>query len=430
MNEANRYTKIIEGCLIFLLIFTPLALGTVQPRSIFIMRIVVVIALTSWLLKILSQPTAPNQPKESDKPTNAKLRTLDFAILAFLGVATFSTFVVSPYKHKSLNWFANLTTYTALYFFIVNNIKSESQIKKLVGTILIASTISGIYGILQYLNMINFLPYESNIRVSSTYYGASHYAGFLIMVTPLAISRFLFSKSLWKTFTFGALSALLITNLALSFSITNLAFVISMISLFLVIIYFREHKIIMKRLLAGAIGFFCLYLFMLTGSPFMLYFSSHIKLGKLVSSLQLGINDRVNIWKFGLPVFLDRPYAGWGLGLFSDIFSKYRPASRTNFLNYAHSDYLQIASDMGIIGLGVYLVVIGIIVKEFISTLKQTKRERSNQGIAIGIIVALFAAIVRSFIDCNLFILQSLSIYFFTLIGLLIVTKKTERAKS
>ena len=53
-------TFIIESCLIFLVVFTPLALGTVQPWSIFIMRITVVVALIAWLLEVLFQPTTNN----------------------------------------------------------------------------------------------------------------------------------------------------------------------------------------------------------------------------------------------------------------------------------------------------------------------------------------------------------------------------------
>ncbi|MCD6317736.1 hypothetical protein J7M02_01560, partial [Candidatus Aerophobetes bacterium] len=180
------------------------------------MRITVIIALLAWLIKIIKPANQLTNKPANQLTNNQELRTIDLAILVFLAVAGASTLFISPYKHQSLTWFTNLATYTAVYFIIVNNIKS-------------------------------------------------------------------------------------------------------------------------------------------------------------------------------------------------DVFPKYRPSYRVQFLNYGHSDYLQIASDMGTIGLGVYLVLVSMIFKKVIHTLKQIKGERSNQGITIGIAVALFAAIVRSFIDCNLFILQSLS---------------------
>jgi len=373
------------------------------------MRIAVVVALACWLLKIISAKR---------RTLNVELRTLDIAILAFLAVAWVSTLFISPYKHQSLDWFTNLATYTSVYFILVNNIESESQVKRLIGAMLIAATILGIYGIFQYFNILDILPHSQDSRISSTYYHPSHYAGFLAIVTPLAAGYFLFSKSLWKTVAFGTLCVLLVANLALSFSITNLAFVISMFFLILIVIYLREYKIIVKRLLPGLVGLFCLYFFMLIVSSFMLRYSISAKLQELTNFFQFGINTRTNIWESGLPVFLNDLYAGWGLGLFSDVFSKFRPPTRTNFLNYAHSDYLQIASDMGIIGLGIYLVLIGTIVKKSIFVLKHKVGER-NQSILVGLVTALFAAIVRSFIDSNLFVVQSLSVYLFALIGIL-----------
>ena len=286
---------------------------------------------------------------------------------------------------------------------------------------LTAGTIAGIYGILRYFNILDILPHSQDPRISSTYYHASHYAGFLVMVTPLVISYFLFSKSLWKTLAFGALSALLIANLALSFSITNLAFVISMIFLIIIIFSLREWQVIVKRLVPAMAIFFLFYLLTLViTSPLLSQYTISIRFGQMANTLNSAINGRIQVWRDGLPVALSHFYSGWGLSLFSDVFSKFRPPHWKVFLNYAHSDYLQIASDMGIIGLGVYLVLIGTVLKQSIVLLKQ----RYNQGIAVGITVALFAAIIRSLWDSNLFIVQSLSIYFFTLIGLMIVMRK------
>ena len=324
-------------------------------------------------------------------------------------------------KHLSISWLANLATYTAVYFILANNIKTESQIKRLIGAILIAGTVAGIYGILRYFNILDVLPHSQDPRISSTYYHANHYAGFLVMVTPLAISYFLFSKSLWEILFFGALSALLIANLALSFSITNLAFVISMIFLTIVIFSLREWQAIVKKLVPAVVISFLFYLITLViTSPLLSRYTLPVRFGQMANTLNSAIISRIQVWQDGFPVVLSHPYFGWGLSLFSDVFPKFRPPHWRIFLNYAHSDYLQIFSDMGIIGLGVYLFLVGSVLKESIVLLKQ----RANQSIAIGIAVALFATIIRSLWDSNLFIVQSLSIYFFTLIGLMAVLRK------
>jgi len=390
--------RIIESCLIFLLVFTPLALGTVQPWSIFIMRMVVVIALTAWLMKILSQPanqqTDPFVHRFSIKPT-----TLDIAVLAFLAVAAFSTFVVSPYKHQSLDWFTNLTTYTAVYFVIVNNIKSGSQIKRLIGAMLTAGTIAGIYGIFQYFDIfLPFLPHNPHDpRVMSTYYNSNHYAGFLVMVTPLAISFFLFSRSWWKILVFGLLSTLLVVNLALSFSLGNFAFGVSMIFLLLVIIWLKKWKILIRRILPAVAGFLILaFIVMLITSPLVARYPASERYYEMLNLVKQDLtHGRFLIWGSGLKILSDHLFSGVGLGLFSLIFSKYRPTNFARFVNYAHSDYIQISSDMGIIGLGVYLIII----------------------------IALLLKGLKLW-DSNLFMLQSLSLYFFSLMGILMHSAK------
>ena len=137
-------------------------------------------------------------------------------------------------------------------------------------------------------------------------------------------------------------------------------------------------------------------------------------------------HGRFLIWRSGLKILSDHFFLGVGLGLFNMVYSKYRPASFTRFVNYAHSDYIQISSDMGIIGLGVYLILIITLLLKGLKALKLTNQY--NRVIVIGVITALFGAIIRSLWDSNLFMLQSLSIYFFLLMGILI--KSTEDKKN
>ena len=123
MSRKDEITnRIIEICLISLIIFTTLALGTVQPWSIFVMRIVVVVALIAWLIKILFQPAN----RQTNLP-NVECRStpLLLPLSIYLFIAIIST-IISPYKWISLNLLANLFVYTAVYFMIVNNLKNFS----------------------------------------------------------------------------------------------------------------------------------------------------------------------------------------------------------------------------------------------------------------------------------------------------------------
>jgi len=69
---------------------------------------------------------------------------------------------------------------------------------------------------------------------------------------------------------------------------------------------------------------------------------------------------RPQIWQDAKKIIKDFPVTGTGLGTFSSIFPKYRTHEwGGRFLRYAHSDYLQIISETGIIG---FVFIIGFLV--------------------------------------------------------------------
>lgn len=194
------------------------------------------------------------------------------------------------------------------------------------------------------LSTLFIFPYNTKVLTGSlTLPPIQHYdyAGFLAMVTPLGISHFLFSKSLWEIFVFGLLFALLIANSALIFSITNLAFVVSMIFLIFIIFSLREWQVIVKKLVPAIVIFFLFYLLTLViTSPLLARCTFTVRFGQMANTLKSTSGGRIQVWQDGLPVVLSHLYSGWGLGLFSDVFPKFRSPNWVVFLNYAHSDYL------------------------------------------------------------------------------------------
>ncbi|MFH0855465.1 MAG: O-antigen ligase family protein [Candidatus Omnitrophota bacterium] len=69
---------------------------------------------------------------------------------------------------------------------------------------------------------------------------------------------------------------------------------------------------------------------------------------------------RPDMWSDTLKIARDFPLTGTGFGTFPSIFPKYRTHEwRGQFLRYAHCDYLQLASETGVIGL---LFIIGFLV--------------------------------------------------------------------
>lgn len=414
---------VIESCLIFLLVFTPLALGTVQPWSIFIMRIAVTIALLAWLLKVLFQPITNNRGLRTKKRRPAS--NIGLFLLLFLLTALISTFT-SPYKRGSIETFANLLTYACVFSLITHNLTSEKKIKHLVNAILATSFILGVYGILQYFHILELTPRLMQERISSTYYNSNHFAGYLTMVTPIPVALFLFSPLSWKTPFFAALSILLIINLALSYSWGSVAFGVAVI--FLIIMRVRQSK---RKVLATIVAVTVLFSFALIGALCMLgptpqlpqssWQARYLNMAKIANPSLFG---RLSMYKNTIPLILDHPILGTGPETFIYAFTQYRPLGLNLLWNYAHNDYLQIASEMGLITLTFFLIFVIIALAKGLSHIRATSTSGFNRIIAIAGWGGILAALLHSKLDGNLSVVPANALHFYALLGLLIASTK------
>lgn len=68
---------------------------------------------------------------------------------------------------------------------------------------------------------------------------------------------------------------------------------------------------------------------------------------------------RQDTWAAAWRAWQDRPVRGWGLGVFSQIFSGYQTA---HFTKFAHNLVLQMAVDTGVIGAGLITLFLGYVV--------------------------------------------------------------------
>lgn len=412
--EHRTLNIIIESCLMFLVIFTPLALGTTQPWSVFIMRITVVVALLAWLLKLFS--TIHHSPFTiHDSP-------LFIPILIFLSIAVIST-ITSSYKWTSLNILTNLFVYVAIYFLIVNNLKSKKQVRRLIAAILFTSLILGIYGLLQYFNILRLTPSITiPRRVSSAYYNSNHYGGYLAMITPIPVALFLFSRLSWKTPLFAALSILLLINLALSYSWGSVAFGVGVI--FLIIMRVRLSK---RRILATAIAIGVLASLAVLGALIMLGPTSQLpqstwaaRYTRMAEIANPSVFIRLFMYGKTIPLVLDHPLLGTGPGTFIYAFTPYRPPDLSVLWNYAHNDYLQIASEMGLIGLAAFLfLVIAALTKGF-KALKSTSSFKRT--IILGASAGILSILVHGLLDANLSVVPANILHFYTIMGLLMAS--------
>jgi len=124
-------------------------------------------------------------------------------------------------------------------------------------------------------------------------------------------------------------------------------------------------------------------------------------IGRAISITNLGepsISARIEGWKSSLRMFKKRPLLGWGLDNFGTIYPQYitpkfvRSAGRDMLQSYAHNEFLQVGTTMGIIGLITYVWLIVAFLKLLIHLLK--KERGDTRTFLIGILSSCVSLMV------------------------------------
>jgi O-antigen ligase len=98
----------------------------------------------------------------------------------------------------------------------------------------------------------------------------------------------------------------------------------------------------------------------------------------------------------------DYPLVGSGGGSFYNVFMRYRPPEYGSlYVDHTHNDYVEIASDYGLVGLG----ILGTLVVLTLGTVLRVMAKRRSVlpwGIAFGVAMAIVALLLHSTVDFNL----------------------------
>lgn len=109
---------------------------------------------------------------------------------------------------------------------------------------------------------------------------------------------------------------------------------------------------------------------------------------------------RPQMWKDSLGLIASNPVFGSGLGSYSDAILQYQKGAMEWAYVYAHSDYVQIAAELGLLGL---LLLAGILAIAGVRVVRATRRERTR-NLALACAGAMIAVIVHSAADSILYV--------------------------
>lgn len=255
--------------------------------------------------------------------------------LAFLAISSL-TLLLTPGKLVGISDWIRLVSIFVIYILIPNLFETEEKIKKLFQAILISLIVPSAVGFYQFLTDTgNQAVYGFN-RIFATFAHPNPYAFYLTMLLPMGIVLLLKDGSSSRKIILGILCAIMGISLILTY--TRAAW----IAVFLAILLLGTFRY-RKLLLISVPLFFLLIKF----NPFVTQRLADVFEFSSYYNSENSFISRVNLWSEAIPLIFSRPILGHGLSSF-----------RFGFREMAHNDYLRVAFETGLIGLGAYLWIL------------------------------------------------------------------------
>lgn len=327
----------------------------------------------------------------------------------FLFICALSLFNTDYFGLSLKALFTKYLKYFLLFIAVTAFLKEKPLLfKKISYVFLISLSLVIIDAALQYFTgadirgkasqIVHIAP-KDRIRILASFSHPNDLGTYLIAAIPFAFSGFILCLNRQRhsdhTFWRGLLVFLSLITLYLTYSRGSLLALITALS---TTIFLWKKKI--------AIGVFTLLLFFAFFAPFP-FMQSLRQSVNFNSSASGSIKDRLTLWKSTATMVQERPILGWGLNTYARII----PQFVGNFdAWYTHNCYLQMASEIGIVGLVAFLI---LLVSLFLSFYQKFRTALSpSEKLWRGAFMTSFLAIAfHAFVDTTLFSLPMVALF-------------------
>ena len=355
-----------------LIVFSPLIDGGTTQGPVLIIRLSLLCALTVWIVHQMRVGAI------------AFLRNRLIPIVGFfLGWAGLSLWW-APYKNPSVQWFISLLMYTVLFGVVLQGVRTSQQARQVIGVLVGMGIFEGVLGITQYV-------WLGEARARGTFFNPNFFATY--EVATLSIVLGLLSDvprsgtTKWQRIFLWSTAAIMFCAFMVAQSRGALVALVTAVTF---IGCYRFGKvaivILIVSLAAGA----------MVPNPLRQRMVD-------VSTQDPYAFSRIDIWKNSIERIVDRPL-GIGLGMYKYSSFKYRFSIEPNIVRYgkraesAHNEYLQMAVELGLAGLLIFLVGIGVWGWEATVVLR-SQLEPWERGLATGLVGAVLGILVHGTVD-------------------------------
>ncbi|MHB9154856.1 MAG: O-antigen ligase family protein, partial [Endomicrobiales bacterium] len=389
--------KINTLLLMFLLLFSPMAYGSVLPGSMAVIEVTAGVMMLIWL----SSGRERNGSKLPEVPGK-----LFFSLFVLYGSVQFLAGCgmfrlqglpfATAYPYATRTELMKIIAYILLFIVTLHTVKTKRQVLLIILTIVAVGFVSGVISLMR----------DFGKNAPRTLINPDHFAGYLGMILPLGLGLILAGKEAGLKHSRVEKHVLLlfcitIIAAALLFTMSRGGMFSIMGAFFTMGIFTVMRKALRKKswIMLPMVIFIVLIVAWLGATPVI---EKAMSIKAEVTSHYF--NGRWPIWMGTKQLIKDNYVFGTGLGTFPEVFPKYQPEKiiRKHYA-HAHSDYMEILSDTGIIG---FLLFLAGAVVLLISLLRKYLRQKDTYiiGLSIGFWGALASIGIHSLADFNLHI--------------------------
>ncbi|MCF6463856.1 O-antigen ligase family protein [Clostridium sp. Cult1] len=334
---------------------------------------------------------------------------IDMHIIFYVGIIIIST-ITSIDPSGSFRDLAIHLTSIGFLFVIVNNIDTKRDFNILIVILVISAVLVAAYGFYQYKVGVEiedkWVDTTNNpdvkTRIYSVFGNPNIFAEYLIMLIPISLSLFWFSKKIHKKAIFLISSLILILALVLTLSRGGwVGFAFGMFVFVLLI----EKRLLLSIIPLGI------------GAIYFLPSTILNRIASIVNFADSSNSYRLRMWKITLDIIKDNWLVGVGFGHlpFKATFETY---IRTMPTYHAHNTYLETMAEMGILGFIIFTIFIFVLFKYSIKKLVKGK-DNYIKTMAIGVLSGLAAVLAHGAVE-NILYIPRIITTFWILVALLL----------
>jgi O-antigen ligase len=408
-NPQSAIRNVIAGGLMLAVVFTTLALGTVEAWSVAIFELVVVILLLLWSAKAIV-----------DKHIDIKFQAAALPLGAFvlLGLIQSVAITGSESRTSSLSMDVEATRGAALVisflfacFVIASNFfDTPERLRGLARFLIVFGLALAVFALIQHFTWEGKLFWArpttaAGAGTGGPFVNRNHFAGYMEMLIPIPVALALSRRTRFEARLFYGFAAT-IMGIAEAASLSRGG----IISLFAGLVFFGAISARNKdrSRLPGHSSFtlrpaHLVALVLIAILVGVVWVGADFDILKRIADDTLSGNSpmgREGIWGDAWAMFRAHPIFGVGLGAFETVYPIYARGNGSLAIQFAHNDYLQILSDGGIIGGALALWFLAMLARTVVKTVGS--EDSMSRSIRLGSAAGLFALLVHSLFDFNL----------------------------